>query len=92
MAFIKKLFIWCVLGALFYVILSYHFIFIKSTVKVLPKSRRTLKYTFYSAKGKNYKTILAIDDLWDAGIADLLVEMGVMTKKELQKYEDEYFE
>ncbi len=92
MGFFKKLFLWCVLGALFYVIVSYHFIVIKNTVKVLPKSRRNLKYTIYSTKGKSYKTILAIDDLWEAGIADLLVEMGVMTKKDLQKYEAENFE
>ena len=53
---------------------------------------QNLKYTFFSTKGRTPKNILDIDDLWNAGIADLLVEEGLMTKEELKKYVKEYEE
>ena len=93
MAFIKKTTIYILAAATLFFLLSYHFIFIGNTVKLLRKSNLTLKYTFYSVKGKSNKTILSREELWEAGIGDLLVKMGRMSKGELELYvEKEYSE
>ncbi|UCF56970.1 MAG: hypothetical protein JSW15_00315 [Deltaproteobacteria bacterium] len=87
MKFSKKLAIWIVLGAVFYFLLSYHFIFIDNTVKLLRKSSLSLNYTIFSAKGKTNKSILSIDELREDGIGDLLVEMGRMSEEEMERLE-----
>ena len=87
MKFSKKLVIWIVLGAVFYFLLSYHFIFIDNTVKLLRKSSLSLEYTIFSAKGKTNKSILSIDELREDGIGDLLVEMGRMSEEEMERLE-----
>jgi hypothetical protein len=87
MKFSKKLAIWIVLGAVFYFLLSYHFIFINNTVKLLRKSSLSLNYTIFSAKGKTNKSILSIDELREDGIGDLLVEMGRMSEEEMERLE-----
>jgi hypothetical protein len=90
---IKKILIWAVLGGVLYFFLSFHLIFIDSTVKLLRKSSLTLEYTFFNAKGKTNATILSNDDLRENGIGDLLVEMGKMSDEEyerlMRKYEEE---
>lgn len=83
MTFRKKILVWGSLAVILYFLLSYHFIFFGiSAVKPLKKSKLTLEYTFFNAKGKTNKTIMAIDDLRNDGIADLLVEMGMMSEEE----------
>lgn len=90
---LKKFAIIAVLGGVLYFFLSFHLIFISNSVKLLRKSSLTLEYTFFNAKGKTNKTILAYDDLREDGIGDLLVEMGKMSEGEydglLRKYEDQ---
>ena len=79
----KKIIVWGIIAAIVYVLLSYHFIFFgRTTVRPLKKSRLTLEYTFFSVQGKTNKSILSIDALREDGIADLLIEMGVMTEEE----------
>ena len=80
----KKLAIWIVIGAVLYFLLSYHFIFIDNTVKLLKKSSLTLNYTIFSIKKKSNKSILSIDVLREDGIGDLLVEMGRMSEEEME--------
>jgi hypothetical protein len=84
MKFLKKLLIWVIVGAVIYSLLSYHFIFVENTVKLLKKSRLTLNYTLFSTKGKTNKSILSIDELREDGIGDLLVEAGRLTEEELE--------
>ena len=84
MKFRKKLLIWVIVGAVIYSLLSYHFIFVENTVKLLKKSSFTLNYTLFSTKGKTNESILAIDELREDGIGDLLVEAGRLTEEELQ--------
>lgn len=90
---IKKILIFGVLGVILYFFLSFHLIFVDSTIKLLEKSSLTLEYTFFNAKGKTNATILANDDLREDGIGDLLVEMGKMSQEKyeslMKKYEDE---
>ncbi len=90
---IKKIIFWGCLGAIFYVLLSNHFIFFGRTVKVLKKSRLSLNYTFFSTQGRTNQSILSIDDLREDGIADLLVDMGRMTETQratlMERYKEE---
>jgi hypothetical protein len=51
-----------------------------------------LHYTFFSVKGKKPATIMEIDYLRDAGIGDLLVEMGVIDDEQRFSLENEYYE
>jgi hypothetical protein len=92
MAFVKRYIWWVILGAAFYFVLSYHFIIIGRGVKLLKKSEITLEYTFYSTKGKRVATILAVDELREDGIGDLLVERGMITEEELEKLIEKYEE
>ena len=82
---LRKWIIWGILGAAFYFVLSYHFIFINSSVKMLKKIELGLNYTFFSAKAKTNDTIMRIDELREAGIGDLLVEMGRITEEEKER-------
>lgn len=77
--------IWAIVGAIVYFILSYHVIFIENTVRLLRKSSLTLNYTLFSAKGKTNESILAIDELREDGIGDLLVEEGRLSEEELER-------
>ncbi len=86
MAAVKKGIFWVILAAVVYALLSYHFILIGNTVKVLKKSELTLHYTFYNAKGKPNDAILSIDELRRDGIADLLVDMGRMSEEEKEAF------
>ena len=85
MKFLKKLLIWVIVGAVIYSLLSYHFIFVGNTIKLLKKSSLTLEYTLFSTKGKTNESILAIDVLREDGIGDLLVEEGRLTEEELER-------
>jgi hypothetical protein len=95
MSFLKKILLWGTLAALLYILLSYHFIFFGKEVKLLRKSKYTLEYTFYNTTGKSNRSILENDDLRNDGIADLLVEMGVMSEEEreriMSKFEEEAY-
>ena len=84
MKFRKKLLIWAIAGAVVYFVLSYHFIFVENSIKLLKKSRLTLNYTLFSTKGKTNESILSIDELREDGIGDLLVEAGRLTEQELE--------
>jgi hypothetical protein len=92
MKFRKKLIIWVIVGGVIYSLLSYHFIFVGNTVKLLKKSSPTLNYTLFSTKAKTNEAILSIDELREDGIGELLVEAGRLTENELeallQKIED----
>lgn len=92
MKFLKKILIWGIIAAFIYFILSNHFIFIDNTVRLLKKSTLTLEYTLFNAKGKTNKKILEIDVLREDGIADILIEEGVMTEKEGTKLLSQYEE
>ena len=94
MTFWKKVLLWGSLATVFYIALSYHFIFFEwSNIRILKKSELTLKYTFFSAHGKSNKVILAIDPLREDGIADLLMEVGRLSEEQkaaiMALYEEE---
>ena len=90
-ALIKKIFIFGILGGILYFFLSFHLIFINSTIKLLRKSSLTLEYTFFMANGKTNATILSTDNLREDGIGEILIEMGKMSEGQytrlMRKYE-----
>jgi hypothetical protein len=83
MYFLKRVLLWGGIVVILYILLGYHFIFFSGTrVKMLKKSSFTFEYTFFSVDGKSNATILAIDELRESGIADLLVDMRKMSEGE----------
>jgi hypothetical protein len=92
MKHVKKLALWGGLALLVYLILGYHFLLIDNSPVILKKSEYTLHYTFFSSQGKTNAQILAVDELREDGIADVLVDVGRMTEEEkdllLVRYEE----
>ena len=80
---LKKLVIWVVILACGYFILSYHFIFIGSDLRLLKKSKLTLECTVFSTQGKSIESIMNVDDMRKDGIGDLLIEAGKITQDQL---------
>ena len=81
----KKIILWGLLGGALYLLVSYHFIFDGLHVTLLKKSKRSLNYTFFSLQGKNPRKILAIDDLREDGIADVLIDRGKISEERAER-------
>lgn len=70
--------------AIFYFILSHHFIFSNlNSVDLLEKDELKLNYTFYNIADKSPEEIMGIEELRDAGIGDILLERGVVSQARL---------
>ncbi len=97
MELVRKIILWGSLAAALYMLLAFHYIYFGGMrVKMLKKTKLTLMETFtdLSSKAITNKKILQNDALRDAGLADILVDMGRMSEKErnriMAKYEEEY--
>lgn len=94
MVFLKRVLFWGILIGVAYVILGYHFIFYGKKPILLKKTKFSLSYTVFSIPKekmlKSNETILDIEALRKAGIADVLVEIGRMTDEEKERILDEY--
>jgi hypothetical protein len=86
MYFLKKILVFAAIAAVAYFLMNYHCIFIGKQVKMLKKTEFTLKYTFYSVKGRSNESIMAVRDLYKDGIGQLLVDAGKMSEAELNEY------
>lgn len=75
-----------------YFIMDNHIIIYGKDIRLLKKTSLHLHYTFFSVNGKSPAKIMEIDYLRDAGIGDLLVEMGVIDDEKRFNLENEYFE
>lgn len=82
-----KQYFWIGLGlGAFYFLLANHFIFTDlKTVDLLKKKELKLNYTFYSIANKSPEEILAIEDLREAGIGDILLRRGKATEAKLDQ-------
>ena len=80
--------------ALGYFISSYHIIFYKLNnefgFELLDKSYLTLEYTFFNVTTKRPDDIMKIALLREAGIGELLVDVGKLTEGERQELEVKY--
>lgn len=83
---ITKTAIWVGIGGVLYFISCNHFIYFGGkTLKLLKKKQPTMSRTFFSTTLKSNEAILKDDVLREAGIADLLVEMGLMSEEEKKR-------
>lgn len=73
-----------------YFIMNNHIIFDGKKVYLLEKTSLHLHYTFYSIKNKKPATIIKVDELREAGIGDLLVDLGKITSDQKYKLETKY--
>jgi hypothetical protein len=87
---LKKLVTWAIIIACGYFILSHHFIFIGSDLRLLKKSKLTLEYTIFSTQGKTVESIMNVDELRKDGIGELLVEAGKITQDQLEAILNKY--
>jgi predicted transcriptional regulator len=88
---IKQYILIAVLAAAGYFIMNNHFIIDGSDVHLLKKSSLHLHYTFYSIKQKKPAVIMKIDYLREAGIGDLLVDLGIINAEEKSRLESKYY-
>jgi hypothetical protein len=87
---LKQYLLFAIVIAAGYFLLSNHFIFEGMQVHLLKKAGLHLHYTFYSIKLKKPETIIMIDKLREAGIGDLLVELGKITEEEKSQLESKF--
>ena len=87
---IKLLLLIVFLGTVGYFLLSYHFVYLGSNIKLLNKARLTSDYTFVYAANKSAESILRIDTLREAGIGDILVETGKISEEERASLEEKF--
>lgn len=71
-------------------LLDYHFIFEGHHVHLLEKTELNLHETFVSLHNKKPETLLKNDRLREAGIGDLLVELGMLTEDKKSRLESKY--
>ncbi len=73
-----------------YFFMDNHIIFDGKEVHLLQKTSLHLHYTFYSISSKKPDTIMKVDELRNAGIGDLLVDLGKITSEQRYKLESKY--
>ena len=77
-------------AAALYFALDNHFIMKKHHVYLLPKSTLNLHDTFVSLDNKRPATVLENEELRDAGIGDLMVELKMLTEEKKNRLESKY--
>ena len=88
---IKQYILIAILAAAGYFIMSNHILFYGSEIHLLKKTSLHLHYTFYSLKQKKPAVIMEIDYLRNAGIGDLLVDLGIIDEEERSRLESQYY-
>jgi hypothetical protein len=73
-----------------YFFASRHIIINERDFSTLEKSYLTFEYTFYNVTGRDPEDIMRIDMLREAGIGDLLVEMGMLGEMQKENLEDRF--
>lgn len=89
--FIKTAFFLAVVGALYYVTAN-HFFFYGTKVKVRPKASLTLDNTFINLEPTEFRTprkLLSDPKLREAGVAEMLVEFGVIKEERVERLLEE---
>lgn len=87
---IKQYILIAIAAVALYFVMNNHFIFYGRQVHLLKKSSLHLHYTFFSIKEKRPASIMKIDYLRDAGIGDLLVELGMIDEEQRSQLENQY--
>ena len=77
-------------AALLWFVLDTHFVIDGYRVHLLKKSTLDLHDTFVSLDNKRPESVIQNERLRDAGIGDLLVELGIITSEEQSEWESKY--
>jgi hypothetical protein len=77
-------------GALIWFVLDNHFIINGHRVHLLKKSMLNLHETFVSLDNKRPESVIQNKRLREAGIGDLMVELGIITEDERSEWESKY--
>ena len=77
-------------AAALYFVLDNHFVIKEHRFYLLRKTSMNLHDTFVSLDNKRPETIMQNDELRDAGIGDLLVELGLLTDARKSQLESKY--
>jgi hypothetical protein len=77
-------------AAALYFVMDNHFVMKKNHLYLLRKTSLNLNDTFVSLDNKRPETIMENDDLRDAGIGDLMVELGMLTDEKKSQLESKY--
>jgi hypothetical protein len=77
-------------AAALYFVLDNHFVFQSYRIHLLPKTSLNLHDTFTSLDNKRPETVMENDNLRDAGIGDLLVELRLLTNEKKSRLESKY--
>ena len=87
---IKNYILICAAIAALYFVLDNHFIISGYQVHLLKKDSLNLHDTFVSLDNKRAETVLENDRLWEAGIGDLLVELGMLSEEKKNRLESKF--
>lgn len=87
---LKRYLLIALAAAALYFVLDNHFVMKKNRFYLLQKISLNLNDTFVSLDNKRPETIMENDDLRDAGIGDLLVELGMLTDEKKSQLESKY--
>lgn len=77
-------------AAALYFVMDNHFVMKKNRFYLLQKTSLNLNDTFVSLDNKRPETIMEKDDLREAGIGDLMVELGMLTDEKKSQLESKY--
>lgn len=78
-------------AALLWFVLDNHFIINGHRVHLLKKTTLDLHDTFVSLDNKRPETVIQNERLREAGIGDLMVELGIITEDERSQWESKYY-
>ena len=87
---IKRYILIAVAAAALYFVLDNHFVIDGYSVHLLKKSSPNLHDTFVSLDNKRVESVLKNDRLREAGIGDLLVELGRISEEKKNRLESKY--
>jgi hypothetical protein len=94
---IKKFIMIGLAGYIIYWLLPHHVIFFGREPNILKKEELTFTHTFYNIKNEKelkyigLEAVLTNEDLYHAGIGDLLLDQGWVTREQLRKVERELY-
>jgi hypothetical protein len=76
-----------VAAALIWFVLDNHFVFSGKSVRLLKKETLDLHYTFISLDNKRPESLMRNDRLREAGIGDLMVDLGILSEDQKSELE-----
>ncbi len=84
---IKKYILLALIGYAGYFMLSHHLVFYGKQIHLLNKDSLHLHYTFFSLNQKKPEVVLRVEMLREAGVGDLMVDLGIISREQLWQAE-----